>query len=521
VCLLTESANSRIFVQEGPARGQRLALRREAVVAFVGSSPRGSVSIPVALRGDDEYRRRFGAPGHRSRVQDMLAQFFDNGGTNAVFVRVSGSERRHRIVLPGADGNLVLNAINPGPHECLRVSVDYDGIPANEEQRFNIVVHRLASRDKPIVEEQEIYRSVSMDPGDDDFVVHALVESALVRIDGATPLMRPVPTRSPGVEIGASYAYADDDWREQASLTDYDLIGCDREGTGIFALDSVPTIDAICLVPDTEDVGPVALFAAERYCRRRDALLLVDPPSTWTCVADVVRDRMSSAFSSPNVVTCFPRPRVRPGTGLNRVPSVIGALVGRLLADEARQGTWALRGQDSVNFRCRSSLTHALDDNERRALNRVGVVALLECVGGQIQAAGLVTMDRSRGFDAAWSDLRLRRLGLHIVGTIARGTRWSAFDNDRERTEREVRRQVAAFMRELCAAGAFPAQDPDACWYIAMDSRAPADDATSPFTFTVGFAPKAGEVVAFRFEQDQLDCRVHPVGWQPRVALAS
>ena len=47
-------------------------------------------------------------------------------------------------------------------------------------------------------------------------VAHALLESALVRVDGATPLMRPAPTRSPGVEIGASYAYADDDWREHA-----------------------------------------------------------------------------------------------------------------------------------------------------------------------------------------------------------------------------------------------------------------------------------------------------------------
>jgi phage tail sheath protein FI len=220
-------------------------------------------------------------------------------------------------------------------------------------------------------------------------------------------------------------------------------------------------------------------------------------------------------------VTCFPRPRIRPGTGLNRVPSAIGALVGRLVADEARQGAWSLRGQDSVNFRCRSSLPCALDDNERRALNRVGVVALLECVGGQIRADGLVTMDRSRGFDAVWSDLRLRRLGLHIVGTIARGTRWSAFDRDGEQTEKEVRIQVTAFMRDLCDAGAFPGQDPDACWYIAMDSRSPAEAAPTAFTFTVGFAPNAGEFVAFRFEQDQLDCRVHPVGWQPRVALAS
>ena len=67
-------------------------------------------------------------------------------------------------------------------------------------------------------------------------------------------------------------------------------------------------VDLICLLsgaPDT-DIGPVGLFAAERYCARRNAILLLDPPSHWSQVEDVARSQRNSPFASPNVMTYFP-----------------------------------------------------------------------------------------------------------------------------------------------------------------------------------------------------------------------
>lgn len=496
---------------EEPARGQRVAVRRESVVAFVGSSPRGPVGIPVAVRGVDEFRRRFGSPGYRSRIQEILAQFFDNGGTSAIIVRVSASERRHRIVMPGTGGDLALQAVNPGSQECLRASVDYDGIPVDDTGRFNLVIHRLPSRDKPIVEQQEIYRAVSVDPGDPDFVVHALSGSELARVAGPVPLTRPEITRYAGGDGGASYEYADDDWHDQLTLTDYDLIGCDTEGTGVFALDRVPIVDVVCLVPDAGEVGPVALFAAERYCQGRHGLLVIDPPSHWNSVADVVRDRLSSAFSSPNIATYFPRPAAGPG----RLPSALGGLIGRLVAGDVEQGVWGM--SKALNIRCRDRLTCALTDHDQAALKRVGINSLRECVGGYLQAAALVTMDSSSGFDAEWSDLRLRRLGLFIIGSIARGTRWAAFADDDEQTWDDVRRQISGFLRELQDLGALPKRSSGESWYVSRDPGL----SSGPVRFMVGVALDGHEFMAFRFVHDHLDCRVCPVGWQPGVALAS
>jgi hypothetical protein len=504
-------------VLEAPSRGQRIPVRRESVVAFIGSAPRGPTGIPVAIRTVDEYRRRFGVPGHRGRVQDLLAQFFDNGGTNAICVRVTGSERRHRISMPGVAGDLVLHAINPGPHECLRASVDYDAIPDAEGHRFNLVIHRLMSRDRPIVEEQEIYRAVSVDPADPDFIMHALVDSQLVQVVAPVPLARPGVTRCPGVEVGGSYEYADDDWRDVQALNDYDLIGCNTEGTGLSALDRVPVIDMLCLVPDRDDIGPVALFAAEQYCRERQALLFCDPPTEWETVGEVVRDRLASAYSSPNVVTYYPRPVTRPGSGLNRSPSALGAFMGCLAAEDARNGFWSQR--DNFDIRCRVNLATMLDEHERAALRRFGVNALRECFGGYAQSSGLVTMERSSGLDAGWSDLRRRRLCLFVTGSIARATRWASFADDVELAWTDLRAQVEAFMSALFDAGALPGASAKQAWYVTRDRELGGAPGTTDFI--VGLALEEHQFMAFRFAHDRLECHVQPVAWQPGIALAS
>ncbi|MFW2404945.1 MAG: hypothetical protein ACN4GT_09265 [Gammaproteobacteria bacterium] len=471
------------------------------------------------MRSVDEFQRRFGAPGHRCRLQDLLTQFFENGGTNAIVVRVSASGRRHRIAIPGPAGSLVLSALNPGPHECLRVSVDYDGIPAGDSERFNLVVHRLVSRDRPIVEDQEIYRAVSIDPGDPDFVAQAVIESELIRVEEPVPLARPDVTRCPGVAVGAAYEYVDDDWRERAVLTDYDMIGCDTEATGIFALDRIPILDVVCLVPDEGEVGPVALFAAEAYCRARHAMLFVDPTAAWKCVADVVKDRLSTVFSSPNVVTYFPRPRAASGTGLSGQPSALGALIGRLVADDFKRGIWGARDESSLTFRYRTRLECALDEHDVAALKRLGVNALRECVGGHLQIGGLVTMSRSRGIDAQWSDLRMRRLGMFIVGSIARGTRWVAFDDGDERGAEDIHEQVSAFLTDLRNAGALSESVRGESWYVTKEQSPCGPSGATQFI--VGFSLSGEDFVAFRFVHDRLDCRVQPVAWQPGVALAS
>ena len=515
-------------------RGQRIVARRESVVAFVGAAPRGPVGIPVAICGIDEYRRRFSSPGHGSQIQDHLARFFENGGTSAIFVRVSGSERRHRILISTPGGGLALDAINPGPLECLRASVDYDGIKDDDSKCFNLVIHRLTSRDRPIVEEQELYRGLSIDPEDPEYVAYRLADSSLVSIFGPVPSERPELTLSPGIDVGASYVYADENWHERPVLTDYDLIGSDTDGTGMFALDRLPILDLICLVPTDGEVGPVALFAAERYCQRRQAMLFVDPPLAWSTVTEVIRDRRTVGFCSPNMMTYFPRP-----SGEDPASSVLGAIVGRLVAGDAEEGVWAALERNAVAVRFRDRLRCRLDTHDSAALLRAGVNPLRECAGGYVQLEGLVTMGRNGGYDAQDANMALRRLSLFIIGSIVRGTRWAAFEKNGPAAWSEVVQQVTDFFHELHDAGALGSGGARDSFYVICDRETNSgghrdvvghpdsegegkeNGAPGGVNFVVGFALQGLEFHTYRFAHDQLECHVHSGGWQPGVALAS
>lgn len=514
------------------SRGQRIAVRRETVVAFLGATPRGPVSIPVTIRSVNEYLARFGSPDYPDHLLFLLTEFFDSGGTKAIVVRVSHSSRYRRISLAGPSGPLILDAINPGPWESLRASIDYDHIPDADIDRFNLVIHRMTSPTVHIVEEQEIFSAVSVNPENSNFAGHALQNSVLVRPYGFLPAERPISTLHLGVDADASYVYADIEWEPSAALTDYDFVGSSSEGTGLFALDLIPTMDFVCMVPDDDrDIGPVALFMADRYCRKRNAILLMDPPLQWTSVEAVQTYCREQGFHSPNVVTYFPRLEENRQQGGASCTSALGVIAGRLAAEDAVDGTSAANREGPVIFRCPSGVEFGLSDSDCMILARNGINGLMPASPGHIQMSGLVTFARGAELAADWNDLRKRRSALFIVESIARGTRWAAFDENIEETWVEVCRQVEEFLRALYEEGALSGVTPKASGYIFCDSetnrpsRSIAKSSekieSRSFTFYVGFSLQGAEAVAFRFIHNAFECRIDELGWQPGVAQAS
>ena len=353
------SRGAGIRVIESPAGEEPIPLRRETVTAFVGPAPRGPANIPVIIESVAEFRRRFGSPAERSRLEWILGQFFDNGGRSAIVVRVPRSGAANRITLPGPGGTLDLEAVNPGPLEYLRAAVDYDGIPAADLWRFNLTVQRIRSRANPLVEEQEAWRAVTVVPDEEGYIGDVLAGSGLVRLHGEPPRARPYVT--PGAAgIGpVGYVHGRGDWRSAAPPSDYDLIGSAEDSTGIHALEQVANVDLVCLLSGAPkaDVGPVGIFAAERYCARRNAILLLDPPAHWSQVEDVARSQRESVFASPNVITYFPQLTELSADGKRvRTLSALGAIAGML----ASQGpsdcdAAAFEGAGGHRARCRRS----------------------------------------------------------------------------------------------------------------------------------------------------------------------
>ena len=103
-------------------------------------------------------------------------------------------------------------------------------------------------------------------------------------------------------------------------LTDYDLVGSRRAGTGIFALEPLSRLDLLYLPPPgkNRDLGPASLLAAELFCRERSAMLIVDPRSDWVTPAKAIAGVRGLGLASPNAMTYFPRMYNRDGDGAAR-----------------------------------------------------------------------------------------------------------------------------------------------------------------------------------------------------------
>jgi hypothetical protein len=306
-------------VADSPASGVELALQSRdghaiervptAIAAFVGRTLKGPVGQALPVRSFPEFQQHFGGLWQPSTLSYAVEQFFENGGREARIVRVVNGARPPTITLPAGRSTLKLIAVNPGSREYLRASVDYDGLTAAEAERFNLVVQRVRTAGSELVEDQEIYRRVSVAPASGRFVTDVLLESRLVRVLGEVPGQRPDRSAGGPGGVAVGYTLSNPDGDDGGPLTDYDIIGAANEGTGLFALGGVTRFNLLCIPPlaRDRDVGLSTLLVAARLCRDRHAVLIVDPPAAWTSAQAALESLRTWPFRSDSAVMYYPR----------------------------------------------------------------------------------------------------------------------------------------------------------------------------------------------------------------------
>lgn len=433
------------------------------VAAFLGRTERGPIEQAVAVSSFDDYRRIFGGHTSLGFVSYAVQHYFLHGGTKALIVRLANGATRGIIQVPAGDGSLQLVARRPGSSEHLRASVDYDGVEG-DPQRFNLVVQRVSRRESRLVEDQELYPALSLDPGDRRFIVDVLRDSDLVRLAGPLPGRR--PDASAPEHPGQPFPYLDmtapgDDGAE---LTDYDIVGSSHEGTGLFALDRAGRVDLVCVpAPPTRDFDTTALIAAERYCRRRRALLIWDPPRAWQTGDAAVIGMRAIGFASCNAMTYFPRlrPRGQPGRFPEGVPAC-GALAGLFARGDTERGYAA--GASGTLKASLTTLCH-LGDREAARLRRFGINPLVPIAGGGVALDGDVCFAPEDGLDAVSRRLAASRAALHVLDTLERGLGWSARESSEVGTER-LERQTRALLADLHARGVLAGRHPADAYFV-------------------------------------------------------
>lgn len=449
---MSDAVDRGITVTEIAAMDQPIDVSPETTAAFVGRALRGPLNTPVLLHNFGEFRRRFGDGWSRSSLGPAVKQFFEHGGRDVWIVRVANNARGALLCLPAGGSALVLRAQEPGSTERIRAAVDYDGIAEENEEMFNLTVQRIDPVDGRVLD-QELFRRLSYREEADNFVADVLSTSTMLRVEPPFPTHRPDATTSPDSRYELTWIDHVQDGTDGTELSDYDLIGSQRDRTGLFALEQIEGFDILYLPPTGKhrDTGPAALLVAEQYCREREAMLIADPRSEWDSVDAAIAGVRSLGLASPNMLSYFPRAVHRDEPETAR--AVGGAIAGLLCKNDRLQGPWLDIEHAPFVRGLRPAVK--LEDDELAALAREGLNAIVEGTAGRSGLQASMTMARGSETHRSFTSLSVRRLVLRVVDTIDRATRWAVFQQPEARLAERVRARIHAYLCAMADLGAF------------------------------------------------------------------
>jgi phage tail sheath protein FI len=478
----------------------------DSTAAFVGRALRGPLNTPVLIESYAAYHRRFGGTWQRSSLGPAVQQYFEHGGRKLYIVRVANNARGAMICLPAIGGVLVLHALEPGSTERIRAAIDYDGIDI-DEQCFNLTIQRVAPHTGLVVD-QEIYRQLSCQEGEGGFIGDELLTSSLIRPQLPLPAGRPAKTNENYVEHAQRGT-------DGYPLSDYDLVGCASSSTGIFALNEIDHFDLLYIPPPArdQDLGPTAIVAAELYCRKRGAMLVMDPSREWRSVRKAIEGVRDFDFSSPNVFAYYPR--VHANKDDSSPPRVAGgAIAGLLCKLDRHHGPW--EDLDQLGYGLSSKLVPAVAVNvdDAQMLVKEGINVIAGRAAGRATVCGSVTLARGGQMDGKFTSLTVRRLCLEITNTIDHATRWTVFAPNSTAVADRVNSLVHAYMCSLADAGAFT----DDMFVVQCDAGLHSRPINKDRGITVllAFHPVgSAETISLTLHQTMAGCRVATTAFAP------
>jgi hypothetical protein len=501
--------------EQGPDQGiARLGCAR---TAFVGRTLRGPVNRPIFLKSFAEFQHVFGGLWQPSPLGYAVEHFFDNGGREALVVRVVNGARAATLVLKAGAQILRLRAVRPGTREFLRASVDYDNISASNTAEFNLTVQRVRIHGTEQVEDQEIFPRLSMLPEAERYVGTAFAGSELIQLTGVVPTGRPDRTLNATSGLATGYVSSNSDGDDGAPLSDYDLIGSEIDRTGLFALQNVEYFNLLCIPPRSrdQDVGPSVLLVAARYCKDRRALLVVDPPAEWHTADEALRGMRQWNFSNENALMYFPRilahDKLR---GHFESFASCGAVAGMLARSDDTSPVWGPAKMDDAILRPGYRPSCLVAEDKRMRLAALGVNTIQSVRSAARIGVSPRTLAGGTAGAADWQCLGARRLALFILNSVERGTRWVVSTSPQADVAELAAAQVRAFFERLHEVGAFGVRTLEESFFVICDSRVntPGTAASAGFHLLVGFAAtRQREFHSYRISHSVWGSKVTPV----------
>lgn len=520
-----------VYIEEVPSGVRTITGVATSITAFVGRALRGPTNKPVRLQSFGEFERIFGGLWVVSTLGYSVQQFFLNGGTDAIIVRVvhdddllvpaNNASRSVLQAIPGGGGPpgtaLTLEAANEGSWgDNLRARADTNTRPLEPgeplDSLFNLYVKDTGAN------AVEVFRNVSSDPNNRRFVTHVLEsESQLVRVSGAAPTKTAVsglPTAGldpfDNAQPAGTYSANATPGRDGLSITDVNVIGLELPKTGIYALENADLFNLMVLPPLQRDVdvNQSTYETARAYCSRRRAFLIADAPfpNLTNAVAGETTGPGTLATRDRNAAVFFPRIMAADPLKENRLETFApsGAIAGVFARTDGERGVWkAPAGRDAGLVGVpRLSLT--LTDGENGQLNPLGINCLRTFpVAGSV-VWGSRTYAGADVLASEWKYIPVRRLALYLEESLYRGSQWVVFEPNDEPLWAQIRLNVGAFMHELFRKGAFQGSNPRDAYLVKCDKETTTqnDINLGIVNILVGFAPlKPAEFVIIKIQQ--------------------
>jgi uncharacterized protein len=532
-----------VYIQEVESPVHTVTPVATSTTAFVGRARRGpdggpGGDGPVLIHSFGDFQHIFGGLWADSPLGYAVNDFFLNGGSDAVIVRLHNAALAATITIPTASGAATLRARSKGAWgNALRVRVEYllpAGTPSTDPA-YKIVADRVAAPlgvgdpaeifnlyvydgDSGAV---EVLTNLTANTGARTITTVLAHESNLVACaDPTTPwatkpnadgsLTRPdKPWWDDANE--ASFTLADaGSGSDGGALEATDYTGDEAQKTGIFALEMADIFNLLVIPPDTANgdtpVDPV-LATALAYCERKRAILLVDPPAGWTHKDDAMKGvPLDGLAPSANAAIYFPRIRKADPLYGNQIATFVpsGAVAGIIARTDLQRGVWKAPAGLEASMSGVTALTVSLTDAENGELNPLGINCLRTLPAAGNVVWGARTMVGDDRLASQWKYLPVRRTALWIEETLYRSTQWAIFEPNDEPLWAALRLNIGAFMHDLFRQGALQGQSPKDAYFVQCDSTTTtqSDIDRGIVNIVVGFAPlKPAEFIVIYIQQ--------------------
>ncbi len=490
-----------VYVQEVPSGIRSIEGVSTSITAFVGRCQRGPLDTPVSVRSFHEFENSFGGFWKHSELPYAASDFFENGGKEALVVRIANGATTVRFSLPSSRSKeppLLLESANPGAWGKQLV-ISSSEAPHNGSL-FSLTVY------DPSTKQSETFDKLSCRPKSKYFIPKVLNRSSnLIRVvrenrKWQIPNSRPAPQSKASVVSGFGT-----DGRSLVA-DNFSHNRHKRRRTGLYALKKADIVNLLYIPPYKSDgsIEPTLVTDAASFCEQNQVFLILDPPPAWNDVQSAAAQSQALATSSKNAAVFFPRIQkldpLDPPNSRDAAPG--GSIAGIFARIDTTRGVWKAPAGVKVNGA--TGLALDVSSADQNLLNPQAINCVRRFPNRGILLWGARTLQGRDSTPSDWRYIPIRRLALHIESSLIRGTQWAVFEPNDANLWSSIRSSVSNFLHQLWREGAFPGATANESFFVRCDrsTMTQADLDSGRLVIQVGFAPlKPAEFIMLQLSQ--------------------